>query len=361
MTTLPTSPFPELHALDEKRKVPSLAELLSGSSMLPIEVPAPTLRLTPRSPLQGISRLPHPEAAPSTSGTQALSRTLLDMPVEPPIPEPTLTGMVGKVASSMEAKEPEPEEFAMPIPPPADPRARQLESPRRDSPPAAESLQTSTDDDLKEALLPMLEISLAKALYAPKTGLNSYLEPMLRSTVRRALAEQMDTARHFSEVGSLDRLAWRLSALFKSRSYDEIVFERTRRFQVEEVYLIRKSDQSLISYASHDPARHASTRRVQSTLRMLVRKLPRDQTQPVTSIDLPEKRLLLVREGQFCLLLAILRGNTNALVRADLDYVLRQAEDRFGNRLEKRSEAFLQVLQPVLEGCLLIQSPAPPR
>ena len=40
MTTLPTSPFPELRPLEEKRKVPSLAELLSGGEAFPID-PAP--------------------------------------------------------------------------------------------------------------------------------------------------------------------------------------------------------------------------------------------------------------------------------------------------------------------------------
>jgi len=214
---------------------------------------------------------------------------------------------------------------------------------------------------LKDALLPILETSLTKALYAPETGIHTYLEPMLRSTVRRALAEQMDSARQFGEIGTVDRLAWRLSALFSSRSYDEIVFDRTRRFQVEEVYLIRKCDKSLVSYASHDPARHSSTRRIQSTLRMLVRKLGGEKDEIKTTYELPEKRTLLARTGKYCILLAILRGTDNALVRADLDYVLRQAEERFGDRLNRSSEAFLQILQPILEGCLLIQSPAPPR
>jgi hypothetical protein len=127
------------------------------------------------------------------------------------------------------------------------------------------------------------------------------------------------------------------------------------------VYLIRKCDKSLISYASFDPSRHSSTRRIQSTLRMLVRKLGRKDDELKTSYELPEKRTLLVRTGNHCLLLAILRGADNALVRADLDYVLRQAEERFGDRLNRSSEAFLQILQPILEGCLLIQSPAPPR
>lgn len=351
MATLPTSPFPELHALDEKRKVPSLAELL-GDAALPVKTPDTSIPLPGKVKLPGIARLPQKQADPTAPTKSRAAQALIDMPVEKDAP------MREKVAASMVDEE-EIEEFAMPVPPQLDPTARR--STLRSPLPVDPSSEKNTDDDLKDALLPILETTLAKALYAPETGIHTYLEPMLRSTVRRALAEQMDSARQFGEIGPVDRLAWRLSALFTSRSYDEIVFDRTRRFQVEEVYLIRKCDKSLVSYASHDPARHSSTRRVQSTLRMLVRRLQTQKNELRTTFDLPEKRTVIVRAGKYCLLLAILRGADNALVRADLDYVLRQAEERFGDRLNRSSEAFLQILQPILEGCLLIQSPAPPR
>ncbi len=356
MNPLPTTPFPELQALDQKRKVPSLTDLLGDGPGLPVS-PAP-IQLSGKPKLAGLSRLPQklepsvePEATAPTPKPKP-SRALLDMPVG------RTTPLRETVAASMDDLEQE-EEFAMPVPPQVDPAHRTPTRPTKPGQPANKT--RSTDDDLKDALLPVLETTLAKALYAPDTGIHTYLEPMLRSTVRRAIAEQMDSARQFGEVGPVDRLAWRLSALFTSRSYDEIVFDRTRRFQVEEVYLVRKCDKSLISYASHDPARHSSTRRIQSSLRMLVRKLKSDNEDLKTTYELPEKRALLVRSGKHCLLLAILRGTDNALVRADLDYVLRQAEERFGDRLNRSSEAFLQILQPILEGCLLIQSPAPPR
>jgi hypothetical protein len=350
VTTLPTSPFPELHALDKKRKVPSLSELL-GDASLPVGPSDTSIPLPGKPKLPGISRLPKEQPAEKPSIKSRAAQSLVDMPVD------KTPAMREKVAASMADEDIE--EFAMPVPPQQDPAARR--STLRSPLPVEPSTKKNTDDDLKDALLPILETTLAKALYAPETGIHTYLEPMLRSTVRRALAEQMDSARQFSEVGPVDRLAWRLSALFTSRSYDEIVFDRTRRFQVEEVYLVRKCDKSLVSYASHDPARHSSTRRVQSTLRMLIRRLQSQKDEMRTTFDLPEKRTVLVRVGKYCLLLAILRGADNALVRADLDYVLRQAEERFGDRLNRSSEAFLQILQPILEGCLLIQSPAPPR
>ena len=57
----------------------------------------------------------------------------------------------------------------------------------------------------------------------------------------------------------------------------------------------------------------------------------------------------------------VIRGRANALVRADLDYTLEQVEQRFEKRLRAEGHHFIHLVQPILESCLLIQSPAPPR
>ena len=89
-------------------------------------------------------------------------------------------------------------EMSYPIPSPFEPKEEDLELPGENSsaalPPPEPTLveqptpSVGTDEDLIEALLPLVESSLEKALYAPQTGLHTYLEPMLRSTVRRAIA-----------------------------------------------------------------------------------------------------------------------------------------------------------------------------
>jgi hypothetical protein len=232
-------------------------------------------------------------------------------------------------------------------------------APRRTHPPKGEG-EDATDRDLAEAFAPFTESALHKTLYNPESGLQSFLEPMLRSTVRRAIAEQMESSRQFRQLGALDRLAYRMRALLSSRTYDDIVFDQTHRYQVEEAYLLRRDDLGLISYAHHDPGCHVSERRVQERVRNLSSRLRAPDGGFESSFDFSRHRLALVREGQFSLLVAVLRGRSNALVRADLDYVLRQTEDRFGARLETKTDAFIRVLQPILEGCLLILSPAPP-
>ena len=115
-----------------------------------------------------------------------------------------------------------------------------------------------TDADLAAALAPLL----ANAASAPAD-----LEPMLRTTVRRALAEHNPQSRPFRQPGWLDRMGWHMRALVTSRSYEDIIFEKTHRFQVEEVYLFDLRTFAMISFASCDPARHGSARRVESTSR----------------------------------------------------------------------------------------------
>lgn len=215
-----------------------------------------------------------------------------------------------------------------------------------------------TDADLREALQPSIELALRRVFYADENGIDTRLEPMLRSTIRRALAEYSPLTRPFEAPGPLDRMLWRLQALFTSRTYEDIVFDKTRRFQVEEVFLLDRRTLALISFASCDPARHASARRVDGTVQRLALRLRDDSGTLSTTFDLNEGRTAVVREGGCTYLVAVLRGQPNELAFADLEFALRRVEDRFRPRLEDGGAPLLHVLQPFLEDCLLIQAPA---
>ncbi|MGJ8724155.1 MAG: hypothetical protein ACSHYB_06335 [Roseibacillus sp.] len=325
------SPFPELKPFETPPRLPSLQSLLaalpSGQSEAGKEASARQPQHFPSFPMENATL---PKHTPT--------KTLND-----PLPPPSESQSTGKPPSTVPTA-PMPTSMASTV-------SRAMED--EETPPA-------TDDDLRRAFEPIVEKSLERVLYAPDKGLHTYLEPMLRSTVRRAIAEQIDAAVQFRSTGTVDRLGWRLKALITSRSYDEVVFRSTRRYQVEEAFLLRREDYSLVSFASHDPARHASEKRVANTIKKLIRRLADDEGRLRKTFDYSEDQMAIIRQGKHTLLVALVRGRSNALVRADLDYVLRQAEDRFGERLEDETDAFLHVLQPILEGCLLIQSPAPP-
>ncbi len=215
-----------------------------------------------------------------------------------------------------------------------------------------------TDDDLREAFGPIVEDAVRKAVYAKENGIDTYLEPMLRATIRRALAEYAPANRPFQPPGALDRLIWHLKALFTSRTYEEIFFEKTRRFQVEEVFLLDSGTLALVSFASCDPARHASVRRVSGTAQRLALEL-RDESGAIRPLlRLPDHRCVISRKGRHVILMAIVRGQAGELVHADLEFALRRIEDHFREQFEQEGSALLYSLQPFLEDCLLIQAPA---
>lgn len=325
------NPFPELKPFESPPKLPSLANLLAALPSQGTEARSevtPGQQVFPSFPMESEEKTPTPPPQPS---------------IQKPLPSPPK------------------------LPPTSPPRARKaptapMPTERASAVAAAmeDDLPPATDEDLRRAFEPVVENSLNRVLYAPDKGLHTYLEPMLRSTVRRAIAEQIDAAVQFRSTSTVDRLGWRLKALMTSRSYDEVVFRSTRRYQVEEAFLLRKEDFSLVSFASHDPARHASEKRVATTVKKLIRRLTDDDGTLRKTFEYTEDQVAIIRQGEHTILVALVRGRSNALVRADLDFVLRQAEDRFGERLEVETDAFLHVLQPILEGCLLIQSPAPP-
>lgn len=215
-----------------------------------------------------------------------------------------------------------------------------------------------TDDDLREAFGPIVEQAVRSAVYAKENGIDTYLEPMLRATIRRALAEYAPAGRPFQPPGVMDRFFWHVRALFTSRTYEDIFFEQTRRFQVEEVFLLDSATLALVSFASCDPARHASVRRVTSTAQRLAMQVrdPSGQFHPAFEISASHRAI--ARRGRHVILVAIVRGRPGEIVLADLEFALRRIEDHFRDQFAQEGSALLHELQPFLEDCLLIQAPA---
>jgi len=215
-----------------------------------------------------------------------------------------------------------------------------------------------TDEDLREAFSPIIEEAVRNAVYAKENGIDTYLEPMLRATIRRALAEYSPASRPFRAPATFHRCIWQLQALFTSRTYEDILFEKTHRFQVDEVFLLDATSLALVSFASCDPARHASAKRIHSTVQRIALQLRDGEGQIRSDFELSDQRTAIARQGSFVCLVAIIRGRSNELVIADLDFALRRIEDRFRSQFLEQGSALLHPLQPFLEDCLLIQAPA---
>jgi hypothetical protein len=215
-----------------------------------------------------------------------------------------------------------------------------------------------SDEDLGEALAPIMQAAVRKAVYESERGnIDAFLEPMLRATVRRALAEYSPASRPFRAPGFMDRTTWRIQALLSSRSFEDILFEKTHRFQVEEVFLLDAGTLALVSFASCDPARHSAARRIENSAKRIAMKIRDEKGDIRRSFEHVDGRNVISECGEQMLLVAIVRGQPNDLILADLSFSLRRIEEHFRERFTQAGSALMHALQPFLEDCLLIQAP----
>lgn len=303
------------------------------------ENPKPGPVTLPAWPSAGID---HPAAATAPFPKSWPSPLTMMPSAERPVPAPAARDFPVSAPTAAEFHEPE---------------SRQTRPPAVELP-AEEAQADFTDDDLRLAFGPIVEQAVRNTVYARENGIDTHLEPMLRATIRRALAEYAPAARPFQPPGAFDRFVWHVQALFTSRTYEDIFFEKTRRFQVEEVFLLDRATLALVSFASCDPARHASARRVHGTVQRLALQLRDEHGGIRGSFDLSDRRSVITREGRHVILMSLVRGQAGELVSADLEFALRRIEDHFRERFEQQGSELMLSIQPFLEDCLLIQAPA---
>lgn len=219
--------------------------------------------------------------------------------------------------------------------------------------PLPSPLADFTDADLSAAILPLVAGAISNA---PNFD-DATFEAILRATFRRALAEHQNGP--FQQPNFLHRTRWLMQALFSSRSYEEVLADKIRRFHVEEVYLLDRDRLSLVSYASSDPGRHSNPRKVGSFARQLALRLRDESGALQLGFELGEGRRTFVRAGRFCYMIVVIQGEINDLLKTDLDFALKRIETRYRTPFVQ-GQPLLKELQPLLEECLLIQSPAPP-
>jgi hypothetical protein len=213
-----------------------------------------------------------------------------------------------------------------------------------------------TDQDLAEALRDLG--ALVSPVAAPAAVSFSFTDPSfeaaLRTNFRRALAEHAGGA--FANPGFSQRASWRMQSLFSSRSYEEMLEEKTRRYRVEEVYLIDADRLSMISYASTNPGRHVKASKVDGFAQVLATQAKPDRYTLHPQLYLDSTRTAVVREGQQTLLIAVVIGEPNELMNTDLDHIHYRIEQQFEQRIRDNTP-LLTELQHYLEDALLIRSP----
>ena len=214
-----------------------------------------------------------------------------------------------------------------------------------------------TDDDWAAALAPVVEQSLQHTWQQAGGSMETLWEPWLRTTIRRALAEQQALVEPVHAPGFFEHLTWRLKSLFGNHNYEAMAFEKSKRCRVEEVFLLEKNQLALLSYASKDAERNADSAHVMRTVEQLTETVRDDEGTVRLQYSLPRGRKAEVCVGRQSLLIAVTLGNLQESMRADLEYTLRRIEMRYGPRFEDRDEDLMLSIQPQLQDCLLITTP----
>ncbi|MGJ8633121.1 MAG: hypothetical protein ACSHX7_04315 [Luteolibacter sp.] len=294
-----------------------------------------------------IPAVPKPQQQAKDNFSRPVQAPIKAIPSPPKPPQPKVTIMPEIFLPSVPEKKKTVQQHAksQSTPPP-------VESPFKAAP-------DFTDEDLATAFAPIVQTAIRDVVFTnEKPNVDAMLEPMLRATVRRALAEYSPSNRPFQPPGFMDRSVWRLQALFSSQTYEDVLFEKTNRFQIEEVYLLDASTLALVSFASCDPARHSTAKRVNASAKRIALQIRNENGQIRRSLEKADGRNVIAESGEFTILVAIVRGRPNELILADLEFSLKRIEEHFRDRFKVAGSALMHALQPFLEDCLLIQAPA---
>lgn len=231
--------------------------------------------------------------------------------------------------------------------------------PLRQHPPAAllplPPSPTTPPGDLQHLLAPMIREAVREMVRADSPP-PADLEPMLRAAIRRVLAESPTPPPQPAKL--LTRLSWRLNALLTGKSYETVAFEKSKRFQIEEVFLLNANSLALVSHASNTQHSQPDSARSEARAQRLARQLTRSEDGSFPLLRLPKENTALTCQGQYLLLVAITRGTPDKLLKADLDFMLSRIEERFRSRFSHHASPLLHELRPYLEDCLLIQARA---
>ena len=284
--------------------------------------------------------LPFPVLMNATASEVAFSK----LPQLPPLP----------VASS--PRETAPTSWVIPAMPAAgEPteRVAPISSARR-----ARATGDYNDEDLAAALCPVVEQSVQQVFQQPGAMMESYWEPWLRTLIRRTFAEQRSLYEPIDEPGWLSRLNWSVGAFFGGRSYREVLWEKTGRFRMEEVYLLRANDGKCLAHVAGDAQREGGMRRAMEMARLLADSRFDAEGALRSRFRLPQGLRAELRAGRFCDLVAVVSGNFPESLLVDLDFLLRRIESRYGKELVEQEDVDLTGLRPLLVDCLLINAPS---
>ncbi len=232
--------------------------------------------------------------------------------------------------------------------------------------PDAVRLRTESDNQLRDALQPVIEEGLKLSVRRNPQVITEALFPLIGTMVRRSVAASLaqlneNVNQTLESSLSLRSVAWRWEASRRGVPFSRVLLERSLRFRVEQAFLIdRRAGLLLLHRTSQDSVVRDPT--VISGMLTAIQDFVQD------SFSGPEEMLESVRMGEHtvwinsgprAVLTCVVRGAVPPSFKTVMEESLGEIHREFAKELEEFSgdtEAFAGAA-PVLDACLLGQAP----
>lgn len=226
--------------------------------------------------------------------------------------------------------------------------------------------QRARDPRLMRALAPSIEQAITASVQRDPQPLADALFPVIGPAIRRAVAHSVEAMletvnRTIEHSVSSQALRWRWTAWRTGKSFAEIVLLNTIEYRVEQVFLIHRETGLLLQQVAIDST-HAQDADQISAMLTAIRDFARDSFQVASAESLESLRVgdlaVIIEQGPYAVLAAVIRGVIPAEVRAALQDALDSVHRQYSRELKAfagDASAFAAA-RPILEACLLSQA-----
>ena len=195
------------------------------------------------------------------------------------------------------------------------------------------------DANLQKALYPPIKKGVLRAFSESKQSIIDSLLPIMGTLIRKTVSNSIkkivaDINRVLEQRLSLKHLKWRWQAYKAGISYAEIVFQKTIRYQVQELFLINRNNGLLIEHAGDDDL--LKDNNAISAMLTVIQDFIRDSLQSpnadLLSTEIGDK-VILISTGPQAFLASIIKGSPTERLKEKSQKLIENVHAQFSFEL----------------------------
>ncbi|HEV8123465.1 MAG TPA: hypothetical protein VGP80_04450 [Gemmatimonadales bacterium] len=237
--------------------------------------------------------------------------------------------------------------------------------------PGAITRGTAQDDRLRVALTPLMEETIRTSVRRDPQPLADAIFPIIGPAVRKAISAAMGGLvqtlnQALEHTFSLRGLRWRIQALRTGVSFGEIVLRNSLVYRVEQIFLVHREGGLLLLHVTAESVPDQAPEMIAGML-SAIQDFARDSFQVGTRDTLETMQvgelIVLVEDGPYALLAAVVRGTPPVSLKTDLQQALEAVHAMHAEQLAgfQGDASVFADARPVLERCLAQEVAPPPR